>query len=726
MSALRSRLASLLLAFTVAPLAEASSDSSCLPDWRLERHELDGCSSLAALVPGNDSRVNLFWLLADQGVLPAGVPALPAENAAYGYGEVPFDLRRLLPRPQPDLAGDVSVRPQDELDQTLAAQIAALGLQAEFPQRFAPDPWPLGDGSRCRSNDRQTASAFIAQLQLADLTPEEQQQLARRRLQLLTAFCPEGEAAAALLEPLPMTSPSGQAFAAYLLGSAAFYAGAFDVASQRFHEAAMAEEDWLAETSRYLLARTSLNAAQAGMLDEWGFFDLARAEQPALLAAEQGFNAYLANWPQGRYAASARGLLRKVYWLQGRQPQLSHSYGAAFAQPLDAAQAGALIAEMDDKLLMRSTPDRIEQPLLLAVSDLMAMRGTAEPRLTLEQLQGQRGLFAGREALHDYLLAAHALFVAGDAEASLRQLPAARVPDSYLAFSREMLRGLALQKLGRSDEARAHWQQLIGQASQPLQREQVELALALNMERAGQLDALFAADSPLRTQALRDRLLRLSAGRELLRARVAAGDASEAPLALFVLLYRELLQGDYQGFLEDLPKLAGQPLDLALTTRLGEPPYARARSLQLFQWGGGPGREGYDCPSLAKVAGRLAKHAGDAQGLLCLGEFVRRNGLDSLSLRQPATAGSPGSSGPGFSAPLWSRLDGYLGVMADRKASREQQAYALYRAIHCFAPGGNNSCGSQEVAQDQRKRWFATLKRHYADTRWAQQLRYWW
>ena len=59
-------------------------------------------------------------------------------------------------------------------------------------------------------------------------------------------------------------------------------------------------------------------------------------------------------------------------------------------------------------------------------------------------------------------------------------------------------------------------------------------------------------------------------------------------------------------------------------------------------------------------------------------------------------------------------------------AAKEEKAYALYRAINCYAPSGNNSCGSQEIPLSQRKGWFNTLKRQYGTSQWAKQLKYYW
>ena len=43
-----------------------------------------------------------------------------------------------------------------------------------------------------------------------------------------------------------------------------------------------------------------------------------------------------------------------------------------------------------------------------------------------------------------------------------------------------------------------------------------------------------------------------------------------------------------------------------------------------------------------------------------------------------------------------SRGDIYANIIADPKAPADGKAYALYRAINCYAPSGNNTCGNAE------------------------------
>ncbi|HFK1846982.1 TPA: outer membrane assembly lipoprotein YfiO, partial [Pseudomonas aeruginosa] len=117
----------LLVGAGLSPLAQASSDDSCYPDWSLVGGGV--CDTLPFLAPGNDTRANLRLLLADAGHWRL-VEAPPSEEEKLeGYGLVPFGLFRLLP-------GDGSQPP---------APPAA--SEAETPPP-APAPSPLAELAR--------------------------------------------------------------------------------------------------------------------------------------------------------------------------------------------------------------------------------------------------------------------------------------------------------------------------------------------------------------------------------------------------------------------------------------------------------------------------------------------------------------------------------------------------------------------------------------------------
>lgn len=261
---------------------------------------------------------------------------------------------------------------------------------------------------------------------------------------------------------------------------------------------------------------------------------------------------------------------------------------------------------------------------------------------------------------------------------------------------------------------------------QPLQREQLELALAMNHERSAQLEQVFAADSPIQSAQVRLILLGKVAGAPLLRQQITQGISdTEKNTAQFVLLYKDLLHGQYAAFADDFKALPEKSGEEKLGTSLGYV-YGTGQTLQLFRWNGDKAESNYACPSIGDTAALLQANDKDPKGLNCLGEFILRNGLDSMPLDQRPGSGELGSSEPGFKGDVFSRLNGYQTVIADTKAGRDDKAYALFRAINCYGPSGYNSCGGKDVAQSVRKAWFKQLKTAYGSTSWGKSLQYYW
>jgi hypothetical protein len=93
--------------------------------------------------------------------------------------------------------------------------------------------------------------------------------------------------------------------------------------------------------------------------------------------------------------------------------------------------------------------------------------------------------------------------------------------------------------------------------------------------------------------------------------------------------------------------------------------------------------------------------------------------------------GSPGEyalsgSKTQFPGERFDPLHGYQQVIANEKAPADDRAYALYRAINCYATSGYNHCNGDDIDKAVRKQWFSTLKRQYANSTWAQSLKYYW
>ncbi|WP_026868455.1 tetratricopeptide repeat protein [Inquilinus limosus] len=720
--------------------AQASGDFGCSVVWSLKQDGLDGCNNLPFLSPANDSRVNLRLLMADRGLqpLPDGPPS--PYDREMGYGLVPFPLDRLLgpeeeavPAGAPGGSdGDAAVVETPAAADPDAAALADLSRQIGLPPEAAKPPaadntnlFASGEGSRCASNDDATARAFLQQLVGSTaLSDGERRSLAQARLAMLGS-CGGNHG----LVPADVQSPLGRQFADYLRGAVAFYNGDFPQASEAFKALEGSEQPWLQETARYMAARTLLNQAQQNAFDEMGYPKLENVDRTVLAESEKAFEAYLQAYPNGLYAVSAQGLLRRIYWLGDDPTRLAAAYAGLLGQsPAEPDALDALVQETDNKLLVSGRSADVTDPTLLAVMDLMAMRdkgvdvaGDGGPIIGLDTLEQQKPRFADRPDLHAYLVAAYHFYVAQSPDETLKSLPdtVPAGPMSTLEFSRQTLRGFALEAKGDWAGAQALWLQLIPPAT-PLQRAQLELALAMNHERSGHLAAVFDAGSPIKSPEIRRILLRNLAGPALLRQQAKAVDVTEEErdTALFTLLYKDLMRGHYRDFGADLALLP-DPLP-------EKPSVPWDQSLSLFRWDGASAESDYACPSIREIAATLQRDADSPQGLNCLGEFILRNGLDSYALDSQPGAEQLGGTATQFPGKVYSRLDGYMKVMADGKAGRNDRAYALYRAINCFAPSQNNGCGPQDIPQGQRKQWFQTLKSRYANTVWAKTLKYYW
>jgi hypothetical protein len=689
-------------AFVLAGVvAYACADSGQSPTWELAKDYYDGGGSGALLTPGNDSRVNLMLMLADR----RGVPVRDAAAKRDGPPLVLFPWA---------LMSEAADPPADS------------AAASEEP-------------SRCQSN-ASGAAAFAAALRAnAQVTPEEKRQFAEAR----TSFVPDCSGAEAAPATDGASSPAGKAFAAYLKGAADFYGGRFDSGRTSFAALTDAPDPWLRETALYMVARTELNRAQQASFDEYGSLaSLDRRDLAGIAAAGAAFDSYLKAYPKGRYAASARGLTRRVAWLGGKREALAAAFDRQLSAsgPFDGAgSAASLTEEIDLTLLTAGGAGAARDPLLLAVDDLYRMRciddpetpaGDCAPRLGRDELERQAPLFAKQPALFGYLRAAEAFFVRRQPREVLALIPdAARQKRfSYVEFSRQVLRGMALDATSDRN-ARGFWLSLFDGASQPYQREALELALALHEERSGGVSRIFAADSRVRHPLLRQLLLEHVAGPDLLRQQARSSQAAkqERDVATYVLLAKELRHGLYRGFLDDVRLVpAGASAEgyyrgaLYYDARYDTAP--EAPPLGLFGTKARLGEGG--CPALAATVGQLAAAPKAVRPRLCLAEFFRSNGFDDFELDDRVTGGGLGSSKPQFAGEASARLEMYKSVIADPAASDDDRALALNRAIRCYAPTGNNTCGGTEVGIEQRRSWFNRLKRDYPRSSWAQSLKF--
>ena len=247
------------------------------------------------------------------------------------------------------------------------------------------------------------------------------------------------------------------------------------------------------------------------------------------------------------------------------------------------------------------------------------------------------------------------------------------------------------------------------------QRSTLELAIAMSDEHNKHIATVFEPGSPITAPEIRTQVLDYIAGPILLRQQALAKDVpqDERDTALYRLLSRDLVQGRFKGFLADiklLPPPPEQKADGSVVDKFAP-----------FRWDGGG--DGYKCPALAEVAQELMGNPRDVRGRLCLGDFFRSTGV--ANPEKPAD-GALGSLGTLFAGDVLARGDFYADIMKDAKAGHDARAYALYRAVYCYAPAHQNDCGGKDVPEATRKAWHDELKASYADTPWARKLQYYW
>lgn len=691
-----------LLLSTAAVFACAGGDEATI-SWSLDRLDYSGVNGVPFLSPGNDTRFNLQFLMLDANAKPVPSEAAPTDvqldfSPLLSLQDLDTPVKGAPPAPASGDAKDATAR------ETL----------------FSDD-----EGSRCVS-DAQGKQDFTAAVQASALSADEKKLLTNARDDMVPN-CQKPDASAAPAAPqTPAPSPAAQDFFTYLAGAKAFYEGGFDPALASFGKLAKADNTWLRETARYMTGRTLLNKAQIGVFANLdGIAEPKVTDKDSLAAAETELNGYLAAYPAGLYAASARGLLRRLYWLAGDRARLSAEYGWQIAHPAEPlANLGApdLAREIDSKYLT-AAPGQSHDPNLLAVEDLMRLRShaTEKAALSAADLEAQAPDFAGHEALFAFLKAARAYYTDHDFAATLKLLgpaPAGPLSPPYLAFSREALRGQALMASGQLPAAADHWKGLLAVVSQPWQKEAVELGLALSWEKAGTVNKVFEKDTRLASPRIRGVLLRYAAGPILLRQAIVDPQSTpgEKALARFTLLYKEATRGHYTGFLRDY-----SPEDIAKGD--AEAADTGVMKSAAFVWKGAS--EPYKCPALKAVIGELAANAEASHGLLCLGEFIRTGGVEDSDVARPG-ANELGGGKAIFPGEAFSRGEIYKKLVAESATPDNDKAYALYRLVNCYGPSGNNGCGGKDVDKAQRKAWFQTLKTKYGATPWARSATYYW
>ena len=699
---------------TAAPQAFASFDmEDC--KWSDDSCLLKGTPTFN---PENDSRDNLLRLLSQEKSFALPVQSMPADITRSRDFYFAYHPQWDEAAPQPAAA------PASAADSPLSRQMAELNISA--------DEINVNDAeleNRHVSNNTESVSAFFAAL-LADstLTAEQRQALAQARTGLLSGATREQIESS--LATLPADSPA-QSYKNYLAAAASFYAGDYASAERDFTQLAKSERPWLAETAQYMLMRAALNKSSQNSVGEYGDFDIAKINREDATQAQTQAQAYLQRYPQGLYADSARGMLRRINWYLQAWPQLAGLYEQTLQQSADARQLRDIVIEYDnvygmafyEQSVVEAFPDA---PHVSYIELLRALRldNNSKPTLTQAQLDASKPVFEQSQKLPLWRDLQLNLWLATENYAAIIQAvtPAQKLAiHDTLAFSEQVLYGEALMGQKNWSAARDFWLQLLKLSQDNEQQQYVQAKLAATLVYSGDVAAVFAPESAVTNLRFRSQILKTQASPELLRQQAIHGpNNEERTIALHTLLVRDLTENRFGDWLNDRK----------LTSAITPPVIGDAFddvNLSIFDWNGDAAERGYTCRSLNETVTVLSKKADDAHALNCLGEFFRTT-QTHVDLWKNSAGNDVLESAISRKEPFgqFDRQRYYQQVITSPKAEVEDKSFALYRAIMCYAPSGSNECGGEEVDKLQRKGWFTQLKTQYPGSPWAQKLKYYW
>ncbi|PDO86670.1 hypothetical protein [Kosakonia pseudosacchari] len=727
----RSRLAlGLCLSFTASAPALASSDiDSCT--WGSS-----GCFVTSPPVLGidTDTRDNLLRLVDEQkGFLPLRqpVPQDFTRSRSFYFGVHHDDTTAPMATAEPISSDDtlrqqmkaLGIKSDDQIPPALLRLIAEGDTaQTATGEDFASDELE----NRFVSRNNETLSGFFAALlDETALTPEQRLALAKARM----AANGSGEV---IINSLSFPQGSvALGFRTYLHGANAFYAGDYAAAAQDFTVLTSSPQPWLAETASYMLMRTALNASSVNANGEYGDFDVTKVDKAQAQNARDAALHYLKSWPQGRYAESAQGMLRRINWYLQDWNALAALYEQALSQTASGDALIALVNESDNKLLewggdnFISTPDASLMTFILTLRRLRDNQcDEKHPCIDQAWLDSIKADFDKnkRGDLWNYLRLKLA-FSKQDYATVRSAIPPAQTlpPRNILAFSEQVLYGEALMAQKQWPEAKAHWLHLLELSKDVEQQQLLQAKLAATLVESDALAQIFAPDSKVTNLRYRSLVLKTKAPRELLRQQASSGpNNEERTIALHTLLTRDLTEGHYVDWLQDKKLIAA----------IAPPVTSEAFddvNLSAFGWKGTDKESVYFCAALEKTVTTLSQKAQDGHALNCLGEFfritqTRVNRETDLWGNDALDDATKLESAPGVAH----RLAWYQQVINDAKAEPEDKSYALYRAVMCYAPSGYNDCGGEDVDKSVRKAWFQQLKSRYPGSVWAKALKYYW
>lgn len=688
---------SLSLVICYSPITYAGVEQFCEPNLAINDKNLNGCSNLPVLYPANDSQTNVTLLLS--GLELATIKPMRADANLWDavYGTVPFDAANLSSLTQNKLPNQ---RKRLERNDTVFEE-------------------------RCTSFDSGNQT-FNTQVQNNKAIPNPEKQILISERKKMNQCGDKIE----LIAINPNWSITTRQYASYLNASILFYNSNYSAATKIYTVLTNVEDTWLKETSQYMLIRTSLNSAYATGVDKYGDVYLDNINQNLLKQFLDNINAYLKAYPDGQYIASARGFMRRGFWLSKRQDLLVNEIVWQLKNPTSKfynLEMSELPAEIDRRVFDSSAFNlsNLKDPFFLAVYDLMHMRESNSENyhsISWAQLNAQKDFFRTQPELFQYLQAAHLFFVQNKAQEAQNYLAKANAKNgSYLQLSQTFLRGQILEKIGKPQNAEEYWHQQLTQAKDSYQRGLFETALSNHLAIKQDYSAFIGKKAQITQPNLQRNFITQIANTNSLQKIIQSDQSNinQKQAAIYTLLSKSLVHQQFELFKQSyafMPKNAMQYQGYNSDNEQlkNKPDFSN------FIWNGAHITPQLKCSNLETLVNQLAQTPKDSLLNVCLGEYFRSEqgySLQQLSYNEKQTSN--------FSGKIFARGQIYQDLIKSSSKS-DLQAYALYRAIQCYAPSGINDCGGNEVNKSVRKQWVDKIKTDYPNTSWAKSLKYYW
>nr|WP_317200307.1 hypothetical protein [uncultured Psychrobacter sp.] len=729
--------------------AKAGGGDYCGSNFSLDNRIYNECKiNFPTLDTGNDTQTNLYLLLADKGLINFDIPN-GLDSEYYRYYDFPLHLSTL----RHTAVNEVENPKQSFLEDSETSNYA------EYCNSFYTGEEALEQALKL--DPQLTSKERVQLMQFRGAIRSECTDSFNRATPSLAVENDAPDVSNAPTFPLQW-SANAQPYADYILATQLFYLGEksdFDSADNLYSALTNIKTNnnaglaWLVDTANYMLIRTGINRIyQQGMAD---YYYKSESVDPKLFAGtQQAINSYLSRFKNGHHTASARGLQRRLYWLADEQQklvdeiewQINHANSLQFN--LDSR---SLPAEIERRIFFPSYNELIDintfnSPILLTSFALYRLRPASSSNsptpLTLRQLERLKPKFKDRMDLYQYLLATYYFVQQNNPKLALQYLPSdaptvARSKMSYLKFSQFVLKAKALQQMGNIDEANALWDRLHKLPKQPFQNIVTELALALRADQTNDYSKLFGNNANMQSQVLKVRIIKYSADPALLQ-QIANSHSPTDTIgaeARYALLSKSLIHGRYKDYLTYKPSYLPKNAREYLGYDSQEETLKYLPVFNEFNWQGKKISPSINCQDLTKTVTRLSQNPKDRLQTLCLAEFMYDTNVtsylndydqyyhtaDQSDMSYPYLGDIPSR----FKGKNTSRLDMYQAIFTNNPDD-ELSAYALHRAIGCFASAGNNQCSDEDVDMSVRKGWFQRLKSDFSNTTWAQNQKYYW